>query len=673
MTRSVDVRNWKRNLAADRSAIELDDLSRSVTLGLPGAESVEIVELNAFTGTPSRLKSINGPTASQEPVSLINTAMQHVRTSAAALGFNSGSIQPEFVPDPSVLKTSAGASVVHLHQNYRGIPVFQMVRSVRFSPANRVTETFGDNSVLPADIDVMPKVAAATAVRFAAEFLADQPEDDAGEHGHDHWGQKMPQPELDVSKYQPEIVLGFELPSKATVISKGPFEEQVPVHLVIFDLGGRARLAWKALLTFSGYVAQYEVIVSADNPDSLEVLYSQSTMDSVAAKGAVFKWSPGVEDRQSVDFPLPKEAYPTADLISGPGFSDWVLSDLTVGNNVTARLCTNDSCIGGQSLQGAADGGTLTFDPAEAEGDDQKALNIFFFCNYMHDFLESLGFDEASGNFQVRNVSGTGAGGDPVDARSHAGAVPGTANMLTRPDGRPPVMNMGLVVNTGRHTAFDSDVVFHEYIHGLTNRLVGGRLNTSALQRPQSRGMGEGWGDYFALTVFNFDRANEKVVMGDWIVDDSTGIRAFPYDSAFPDNYGDLGTGRYALDFTGGFSEHAIGEIWCATLMEMNRRVEAALGDKKQGYLLCLQIVTDGLKMTPANPSFLDARNAILQALDDKLAAGHLDSATHQSVKAACWAAYAQFGMGEGAFSPGAGLSGIIADFSVPALFAPGS
>ena len=121
-------------------------------------------------------------------------------------------------------------------------------------------------------------------------------------------------------------------------------------------------------------------------------------------------------------------------------------------------------------------------------------------------------------------------------------------------------MRMGLVSSTDRHTAFDASVVFHEFMHGVTNRLVGGPLNVRALEDPQSGGMGEGWGDYIACTI------NDTTVVGDWVVDNPDGIRGFPYDSDFPDSFGDLGTGRYD-------EEHNIGEIWCATLLEMNRKI----------------------------------------------------------------------------------------------------
>ena len=130
----------------------------------------------------------------------------------------------------------------------------------------------------------------------------------------------------------------------------------------------------------------------------------------------------------------------------------------------------------------------MTFNPADpATGDDQKVLNIFYYCCYMHDFAYLLGFREADGNFQTNDFGRGGAGGDPVDAQSFSGAVSGTANMSTPPDGSSPTMHMGLFTATNRHTAFDSTVVFHEFTHGISNRLVGGPMNTNALECPAER------------------------------------------------------------------------------------------------------------------------------------------------------------------------------------------
>ena len=80
--------------------------------------------------------------------------------------------------------------------------------------------------------------------------------------------------------------------------------------------------------------------------------------------------------------------------------------------------------------------------------------------------------------------------------------------------------------------------------------------------------MGEGWSRYIACTI------NGSNVVGSWVLKDPAGCRDFPYDSNFPRSFGKLGTGR----FTPG-NEHNIGEIWCAALMEMNRKMGSPYSD----------------------------------------------------------------------------------------------
>ncbi len=123
--------------------------------------------------------------------------------------------------------------------------------------------------------------------------------------------------------------------------------------------------------------------------------------------------------------------------------------------------------------------------------------------------------------------------------RSLAGRRTGHGQYVHPADGTAPTMNEGLVTSTNRHTALDSSVVFHEFIYGLSNRLVGGQANAHTLDAAQSGGMGEGWSDYVTCTV------NNTVVLGTWLLNNTAGIRGFPYDSKFPDNVGLLGTGRY--------------------------------------------------------------------------------------------------------------------------------
>ena len=457
---------------------------------------------------------------------------------------------------------------------------------------------------------------------------------------------------IDVTGFAPAVVAGFPLAARPTVVTKGPFENPIPAYLLVFYHPDGPRLAWHVTLTFPDYQDQYIVIVSADQKAG-EILYARSTMLHALGRGNVYEHNPAETPRRMIDFPRPLADYPVMSnvpLVSFP--SHWVGADAAQGNSTRATLGTSTT-----TLRGVLHNGLIEFNPGNDTGDDQKVLNIFYFCNYMHDLLYIMGFNEAAGNFQEINFTNTGLGRDPVRARAHSGAVTGVANMSTPVNGLPPVMNMGLF--NGRHTAFDADVVFHEYVHGLTNRLVGGRINSHALDAPQSGGMGEGWSDYIALTVQNFLRLPrpEKTVVGAWVTNNPGGIRSAPYDQNFPLKYGDIATMT---------DEHDVGEVWCAALMQMTRNVRGALGSDTDGYRLAWQIVVNGLKLMSANPSFLDARDAILRALDDSKNAGRLSPAIHETVLQACWRAFAHYGMGFRASTDGPTLDNIVADETLP-------
>jgi dipeptidyl aminopeptidase/acylaminoacyl peptidase len=621
---------------------------------------------NTLTGSPLVVPA-TGPNEIDK--SLIERALAFTRSQSGPLGFEAAS-QAEFVPDPVIPQTSAGAKVVNLQQTHRGLTVFQMTRSVRFSPIGQLVDAVGDTAVIPDDLDIEPKVSVRDAVLKGAQHLEST---GSTEGVPDEFGQVSPPPSIELKDFKPQVLAGFPIPSQATVLNKGPFENPIPAHLLIFNQRDVARLGWYMIFTFPGDVDKYAVIVAADDPNS-DVLFSKSLMTGVFARGRVFQSNPGEAASTLVNFPRPITDYPAMPTTPITAFpADWVEADKTIGNNCQATLN-----FGSTTLNGVLQGGTMVFDPVSSDGDEQKLLNIFYFCNYMHDFLYVLGFDEASGNFQQANLAHLGSGGDRVRARAHSGPVDGTANMSTSQDGLPPVMNMGLVVLRkdpstgavleGRHTAFDSDVVFHEYTHGLTNRMVmGGRINAPhSLDKLQSQGMGEGWSDYYAMTIQNFFRTVEKTVTGDWVVKSPAGIRRAPYDDAFPFKYQHLVNSRMNRR-TRRQDEHDIGEVWCATLLMMTRKLRLALGNDQQGYRLAWQMVTDGLKLTPPNPSFLDARDAILLALDHLLSVSRISFSIHIIARRCAWEAFAHFGMGVNASSTDADdVENIVADTTLP-------
>ena len=131
-----------------------------------------------------------------------------------------------------------------------------------------------------------------------------------------------------------------------------------------------------------------------------------------------------------------------------------------------------------------------------------------------HDHLEArpIGFTRAAGNFEAVDGDAVSAQRDrrrerrPGRTASHVD----NANMSTPPDGIPPRMQMYLFHEPG--TAFpdedpfiagnsgdEADIVYHEYTHGLSNRLVVDALGNSTLGNIQAGAMGEAWSDWYAM------------------------------------------------------------------------------------------------------------------------------------------------------------------------------
>lgn len=634
MSRNVDLRDFTENRLSPERGDELASLAAEVSERLPGDHRVTVAMMDATTGNAATVRSEAAPA---EEGDFVSRALDHVRAISPVLGLTGGQA-PEFVADANVQEASSGAKAVHLQQRYKGIPIFQAAETVQFGPDGSLMQAVGSSISVREELAVSPRLSVVQAALRAAHHVAEPDEDELG--ATDPFGEPLTPRSVDVSGFEPRVRATFpDVPEQPTVLEGGPFGTDIKASLAWFPLRDRLALGWTFVFTMPDAEDQYYVIVDAD---SGQVLYCQQTLQTVLAVGNVYRVD-GSRDRERTDFPRPIADYGVLQPCPPPlpaGFpDDWVTSNATLGNSTNAHLGRTDVVF-----QGREEDGVVVFDPDDPVGDDQKILNIFYLNCYMHDYFYLLGFRERDGNFQQDSFGRGGVASDRVDARSHSGAVQGTANMLTPVDGTSPIMNMGLVTSTNRHTAFDSTVVYHEFMHGVTNRLVGGPMNAHALRSPQSGGMGEGWGDFVACII------NDATVVGDWVVGNPAGIRGFPYDANFPDGFGELGRGRYT-------QVHNIGEIWCATLMEMSRRI---------GKNLAVQLVVDALKLSPSNPSFLNMRDAVLSALDHMRTAGQLTADQHETALKGIWGAFAQFGMGPGARSNGAQLSGIVADTSTP-------
>ncbi|KXK37752.1 MAG: M36 family metallopeptidase [Saprospiraceae bacterium] len=165
--------------------------------------------------------------------------------------------------------------------------------------------------------------------------------------------------------------------------------------------------------------------------------------------------------------------------------------------------------------------------------------------------------------------------------------------------------------------SLDNGVIAHEYGHGISTRLTGGRLQSGCLNNDEQ--MGEGWSDYFALilTQKEGDLGSTPRGIGTFVSGQGTdggGIRRYPYSTDMnfnPQTYKDIRNTS---------SPHAVGEVWADILWDMHWRFIDLYGfdpdwhNTKSGNFIAAFLVVEGLKLQPCEPNFITGRNAIMKA-----------------------------------------------------------
>jgi hypothetical protein len=322
----------------------------------------------------------------------------------------------------------------------------------------------------------------------------------------------------------------------------------------------------------------------------------------------------------------------------------------------------------------------------------QDAVQLFWLVNAFHGHLAAapIGFGAADGAFQ---------GDDPVIAQSMDGAdtVAGlpdvdhtdNASFQALPDGTPGSMQMYLFGGPPGPSgpdpfwsvsgADDASIVYHEYSHGLSNRLVTDADGFGALDSPQSGAMGEGWSDWYAFD--ELDREGNllnapgvaDLRAGAYVEGPRDLARTEPLDCSVGDQPAcpgtpSAGSGGYTFGDLGhvlGSPEvHADGEIWAQTLWQLRDALIADHG-RTAGIARAERLVTDAMRLSPAEPSFLDERNAILQA-------DAIDAPAGQDADR-IWEVFAARGMGWFASIDSSGDVDAVEDFSPPPAPAAGS
>ncbi|GAB1690431.1 M36 family metallopeptidase [Krasilnikovia sp. M28-CT-15] len=475
--------------------------------------------------------------------------------------------------------------------------------------------------------------------------------------------------------------------SNATVVTRGSgatkattFSDQGTAKLVMFQTAAGPRLAWQTVALDTGFI---HVIDAQDGT----VLFRQSTV----AKDNGLAWpnypgAPSGGRQVSVDLSkwLPNNSPKLAGNIAH------VYTDVNDDNKANpseevkpaakrswAYPFTNFTAqVGG----GCTAAFQCSWDPkvpySWQKNRGQNAVQMYYFLGTWHDHLNAapIGFTRAAGNFEA--VDDDAVQGQALDGADTANGLPDAdhvdnANMNTPPDGTPPVMQMYLFPDPkdatdpfiASNSGDEADIVYHEYTHGLSNRLVVDANGVSTLGTVQAGSMGEAWSDWYAtdyLVAKGLEKDTAKdgdLQIGKYVagggpfrseaLDCSVGSTS----AACPGTDG-AGPGGYTYGDFGKVSDgpevHADGEIWAQTLWDLRKAI---------GSSTAQSLVTRAMELSPSNPSFLDERNSILQA-DLVVNGGRLQKTI--------WKVFAHRGMGFFAGAVDGDDAAVVEDFSLP-------
>ena len=546
-------------------------------------------------------------------------ALEWVRDNRAALGLTAADIDALTLADRTL---TPGTGITHLRyrQAYRGIPAFDNDLRVNLDRGGRILNVTGAPvSGLRVD-SIEPALGAVAAMRAL-------------------------QRDVGVERAI-DVTSGPAGDRRVTQFAGGEF-----ARLVLFGTARGARLAWHVTYRATS-VAYYDAVVDAATG---EILYRQNLTKS-AARATVFPNYPGAPIPR-VDSNFATNLWLDANATTLEGFFVHAYSDTNHDDDA------NPSEEIGRRDPGGANDFDYPFTPFTAPPDngceagshppdwpapitttalcswaptdpgswqinrEQNAVQAFYLANRFHDHLANprIGFDDFEGSEKLLLETDDGADTGPDDDHTN------NANMSTPPAGASPAMQMFLFVydpaaafpfrniNPGDSAA----VVWHEYTHGLSNRLVTFADGSGALSTLHAGAMGEAWSDWYALDLLYRDGLEVDdpgpgdVDLGIYTDAVFASLRFEPIDcrpgddvDVCPGGFDTGGRGGFTLGdfghvFQGGVEEHSDGEIWAQTLWDLR----GAVGSDRAE-----ELITEGMRLSPPEPTFLDGRNAILAA-----------------------------------------------------------
>jgi fungalysin metallopeptidase (M36) len=698
------------------------DLARTALAEKRAARESLEVSRDPLTGSAEVVRNPRGFLTAPKLGRAADIAISFLRENAALYGLTTRDVD-SFRTRGESLSPRSGIRMVRLEQTVRGLPVFQSETRVIEDGKGRLVRTVGrlvpvaDESLVPTRTGMISApdalAVAMRSVGLELDPLRMEVRASANDSGsqevivHDS---RVVRPVTSREVYFP-LAPGVLVPAWSQVTSLKGLEGY---YTVVEGRTGTLLFRKSLLLQASAEEARFAVYsrlpglpTASPAPGAPNSLRQNSTFQYPAISRGIESMA-GVQDPvASPDGWIPDggstttgnnaDAFLDRDADSAPDLGTLDLDGRPVGNpDVNGR---NRDFLGASPrdfnytpapLGSNPDAGD---DPSTAPFQRGSVTELFYLFNYAHDRFYSLGFDEAAGNSQTDNFGRGGLGGDPLLGAANYAAGLGFFNAtgtLAAPDGTSVYIGFGIQNGPTpfRDVDLDAEVVLHEYTHSVTTRIVG---DAAGLNFHPGGGLGEGWSDFFALSLLHDQPSDDPdaqypvsayfhykfrhTFLGNYVY----GSRRFPYSTdkrVNPLTWADADPTTF--DLSGGFTPssnplhprdqafevHNLGEIWATNLWEMRSRIIAANGGNVPlGNGLAMQLVLDGVKLTPVDPSFTDARDAILDADCAANACANEDS---------IWGAFADRGLGYGAgtSSGRATQIGVAESYSLPALSA---
>ena len=210
---------------------------------------------------------------------------------------------------------------------------------------------------------------------------------------------------------------------------------------------------------------------------------------------------------------------PPQTLVNGPGQrtaspNGWVTHDTTtIGNNVDAYLDRDNNNVAdansrpvSATQQSSTSSGTAPSRRPTLTNQRAAVTNLFYLNNVVHDRLYGYGFTESGGQLPDQQLRPRRRRQRPRQRRSPGRRRHQQRELRARratAAGRACRCTSGTVANPDRDGDLDSDIVYHEYGHGLTWRMIGNMAGALA------GAIGEGMSDTVAIYINGDDRVGE--------------------------------------------------------------------------------------------------------------------------------------------------------------------